>query len=157
MSDRLIGLLAILVAALFFAQTLYFKKPPFAAFESLGPEFFPRGILIGLALLGLVLLIRGEGSLLPNWNASSLRALTTRYRGVVLSLVLFPVYIISITLFGFAYATVAYLITMQLLLHPRRGRGLVYVIVGSIAFAWALVFLFEGYLHVVLPKGELFY
>ncbi|MHB0871170.1 MAG: tripartite tricarboxylate transporter TctB family protein [Chloroflexota bacterium] len=156
MSDRLIGLVLLVASGLFYWQTYFFKKAPFAQFEQMGSEFLPRGILIGLAILGLVLLVTGKGSLLPSWRLGSVRALFTRYREVLLSLLLFPVYALGISLVGFLYSTVVYLVVMQLVLRPRRGRGLLYTVVASLFFAWGLVTLFQGYLHVVLPSGTLF-
>ncbi len=156
MSDRLIGLVLLVISGLFYLETYSFKRAPFAQFEQMGSEFFPRGILIGLAIFSLILLVKGQGSLLPSWRLGSVRALFTRYREVLLTLLLFPVYALAINLVGFLYATVVYLIVMQLMLKPRWGRGLVYTVAGSVAFAWGLVTLFEGYLNVVLPSGTLF-
>jgi hypothetical protein len=45
---------------------------------------------------------------------------------------------------------------MQLILQPRRGLRLAYLVVGSVAFSWLLAFAFETYLHVVLPRPGLF-
>ena len=45
---------------------------------------------------------------------------------------------------------------MQLILKPRRGAQLAYVLVGSLAFSWLLAYVFETYLHVVLPRTGLF-
>ncbi len=156
MSDRLIGLLLAVISVFLYWQTYMFKQPPFAAFQTMGAEFFPRGILIGLVVLSLALLVRGEGSLLPNWSGSSVRAVAGRYREVSLTLLLFPVYALAIALVGFTYSTVVYLVVMQLILKPRGGLGLLYVVAGSVAFTWGLVTLFQGYLHVVLPAGSLF-
>ncbi len=156
MSDRLIGLVLLVISGLFYWQTYFFKKPPFAQFEQMGSEFFPRGILIGLAIFSFILLVKGQGSLRPSWTMGSMRALFTRYREVLLSLLLFPAYALAIDLVGFLYSTVAYLVVMQLVLKPRWGRGLVYTVAGSAAFTWALVTVFEEYLHVVLPSGTLF-
>lgn len=156
MSDRSIGLMLLVISGFFYWQTLFFKRPQFAQFEQMGPEFFPRGILIVLALLSLALIVRGKGSLLPRWNLGSVRTLATRYRDVVLSLALFPVYVMGITLIGFLYSTMLYLVVMQSVLKPRKGLGLLLVVAGSVTFSWALVQLFQGYLHVVLPAGSLF-
>jgi len=156
MSDRLLGLVLLVISGVFYWQTSFFRRPQFAQLEGMGPEFFPRGILMGIAVLSLVLLIRGQGSLLPSWRLGSVRALFTRYREVVLSLLLFPIYAWAIDQVGFLWATIVYLVVMQLLLKPRWGRDLVYVVAGSALFSWALVMVFEVYLHVVLPSGNLF-
>jgi hypothetical protein len=156
MSDRLIGLLVILFSAVMYYESYAFREPPFQTFEGMGAEFFPRAILIGLGILGVILLITGKGSLLPRWTLGGMRAALPRYRGVIISMSLFPLYIVGITFIGFLYATVIYLIVMQLALFPRRGLSILYVVVGSVAFSWGLVELFRRLLNVVLPRGSLF-
>lgn len=156
MSDRLVGLVLLLFSGFMYLQTFFFKKAPFAAFEEMGSEFFPRGILIGLAIFSLILLMVGKGSLMPSWRMDSVRALFTRYREVVISLVLFPAYAFAIEKVGFAYSTVVYLIVMQMVLKRRKARELLLAVAGSAIFTWALVTIFEGYLQVVLPQGTLF-
>lgn len=156
MTDRLIGLLLALFAAGMYYQSFFFKQPPFQTFQGMGAAFFPRGILIGLFVLGLILLIKGDGPLLPRWSLGGLRAALPRYRGVIISMLLFPVYILGITLIGFLYSTIIYMVVMQLALYPRRDISVLYVFAGSIAFSWALVEVFRRLLNVVLPAGSLF-
>jgi hypothetical protein len=156
MSDRLIGLLLMVISGLFYVQTLFFKKPPFAAFQEMGADFFPRGIVIALAICGLALLVKGQGSLLPSWRLGSMRAGLGKYRDVLITLLLFPLYLVGVGLIGFTYSTVIYLVVMQLALYPRKGISLAYVVVGSAAFTWGAVLLFQNYLHVVFPSGSLF-
>ena len=156
MSDRAIGLLVVAISVFSYVQTFYFGQPPFAAFQGMGAEFFPRGILIALAALGSALLVRGRGSLLPRVDLGSVRSRLRQYREVIISLALFPVYVAGIELVGFLLSTMAYLVVMQLVLYPRKGLGLIYVVAGSVAFTWAVVEVFQRYLSVVLPRGSLF-
>lgn len=157
MSDRLVGLVLLFLSGFMYLQTYLFPKAPFAAFEEMGSEFFPRGIIIGLAIFSLILLMVGKGSLMPSWRMDNVRALFTRYREVVITLVLFPAYAFAIEQIGFAYSTLIYLIVMQMVLKRRNARQLILTVAGSAVFTWALVTAFEGYLKVVLPHGTLFY
>jgi hypothetical protein len=156
MSDRLIGLLVTIFAAVMYYESYAFKPPPFQTFEGMGAEFFPRAILIGLGVLGMILLITGKGPLLPRWTLGGMRAALPRYRGVIISVILFPLYIVGITFIGFLYSTIIYMIVMQLALFPRRGLSILYVIAGSAVFSFALVEVFRRLLNVVLPRGSLF-
>lgn len=156
MSDRLIALLLLAVCALFYWETSFVKRPPFAAFEALGPETFPRWVAAVLAVLSAVLLVRGKGSLVPRVSGGQLRVWLDRYRLPLVSLALFPVYALAIPPVGWIPATFVYLVVMQLILQPRRGVQLVYLVVGSLAFSWLLAYGFESYLHVVLPRAGLF-
>jgi putative tricarboxylic transport membrane protein len=155
MSDRLVALLLLLVCGLFYWQSFLVRRPPFAAFEALGPETFPRAVLAVLAVFSLILLIRGKGPLIPSLGEPFSDWLA-RYRLPLISLALFPVYGLAIPQIGWIPATSAYLIVMQLTLQPRRGLRLAYLVVGSVAFGWLLAYAFETYLHVVLPRAGLF-
>jgi hypothetical protein len=156
LSDRLIALLLLVVCGVFYWQSQFVRRPPFAAFEALGPETFPRWIVAVLAVCSLILLVRGKGSLIPRIGGQQLRAWLDRYRLPLISLALFAIYGLAIPQIGWIPATSGYLIVMQLVLQPRLGLRLAYVVVGSVAFAWLLAYAFETYLHVVLPRAGLF-
>lgn len=155
MSDRLVGLLLLAGCGLFYWQSFAIRPPPFAAFETLGAETFPRAVIVVLALFSAVLVVRGPGPLVPHVDGAAARAWLERYRLPLASLALFALYAVAIPLVGWLAATIAFLVAMQVLLRPGRGRE-IYVVGGSIAFAWALAFLFERFLHVVLPRATLF-
>ena len=156
MSDRFVALVLLAVSGVFYWQSFAIRKPPFAAFESLGAETFPRGVLAVLALFSLILLARGRGALRPRVDHARLGAWLARYRLPLLSLALFAAYALAVPPLGWLAATVVYLVVMQLVLQPRWGRTVAYVVVGSAAFAWALAEVFERFLHVVLPRAALF-
>jgi putative tricarboxylic transport membrane protein len=155
-SDRLIGSLLLAVCGLFYWQTTIVRRPSFAAFEALGAETFPRAVIVLLALFSVVLVVRGRGSLVPRVDRERLIAWLDRYRLPLLSLALFAGYVLAIERVGWIVSTIAFLVVLQLLLRPRRGRELAYVLVGSAAFALALGQVFERVLRVLLPRGTLF-
>jgi hypothetical protein len=149
-------LLLLLVCGVLLWQTTLIRQPPFAAFEALGAETYPRAVIVILALFSAVLAIRGRGSVVPRFDRTRLRGWLERYRLPLLSLALFVVYILAIERVGWTVSTLAFLVVLQLLLRPSRGRQLAYVLVGSAAFAIVVGQLFERVLHVILPRGTLF-
>jgi hypothetical protein len=156
-SDRLtaIGLLA--GCGFLFWQTYQIRRPPFAAFEAFDAATFPRLIIVVLALFGLVLLVRGSGRLLPPQpTRADLVGWLARYRLPIISLALFALYAAVMPLVGWFVDTAIYLIAMQLVLQPGRGRRLAAVLAGSAAFTWILGLGFERFLHIVLPRAALF-
>jgi putative tricarboxylic transport membrane protein len=156
-SDRLtaIGLLG--VCGFLFWQTYQIRRPPFAAFETFDAATFPRLILVVLAVFSLVLLVRGSGRLVPpRPNRADIVDWLARYRLPLISLALFALYAAVMPPIGWFVATASYLIAMQLLLQPGRGRRLATVLAGSVAFTWILGFAFERFLHIVLPRASLF-
>jgi hypothetical protein len=155
-TDRLIGLLLLLVCGLLYWQSTLIRQPPFAAFEALGAETYPRAVIVLLASFSGVLAIRGRGSLAPRIERAQVRTWLERYRLPLATIALFVVYIVAIERAGWTLSTVAFLVVLQLLLRPRAGRQLAYVLVGSAAFALVIGQLFERVLRVVLPRGTLF-
>jgi hypothetical protein len=157
MSDRLVALVLLTVSGILYWQTLTFRRPPFAQFESFDAASFPRLVLVLLAAFSLVLLVRGGGALVPRVRAETLRRWLSRYRLPLLSLAAFLTYAVVMPAIGWNAATITYLVAMQFLILPRRGpRDLALVIGGSAAFTFGLAAAFERFLHVVLPRPELF-
>lgn len=156
MSDRFVALVLLAVCGVLYWQSFAIRKPPFAALESLGAEAYPRGVILVLAIFALLLAARGHGPLLPGVDRAALRSWLARYHLPLLSLALFALYALVMGPIGWFAATFAYLVVMQLLLLPRRGPALGYVIAGSLAFTWLLGEAFVRFLHVVLPRAALF-
>jgi putative tricarboxylic transport membrane protein len=156
-SDRLTALGLLAVCGFLFWQTYQIRRPPFAAFESFDAATFPRVVIVVLALFSLVLLVRGSGRLVPpRPSRADLVGWLVRYRLPFISLALFALYAVVMPAVGWFVATAIYLIAMQLLLQPGRGRRLAAVLAGSVAFTWGLGFAFERFLHIVLPRAALF-
>ncbi|SRR6266511_3890484 len=156
MSDRLVALALLAVTGILFWQTFGFRRPPFAAFEAFDAATFPRILLALLAALGLALLVRGGGPVVPRITREGIRAWLDRYRLPLLSLPLFGVYAFVMPKVGWNAATIGYLLAMQLLLLPRRGAALALMVAGSVAFTLVVGAGFERFLHVVLPRPDLF-
>jgi hypothetical protein len=58
---------------------------------------------------------------------------------------------------GWNLSTILYLVAMQLVILPRRGlRDLAVVAGGSVAFTLVVGAGFERFLHIVLPRPDLF-
>jgi hypothetical protein len=156
MSDRLVGLLLLVASGFLYWQTTFIRRPTFAAFEALGSETFPRAVLVLLALFSATMALRGAGSLVPRIDRARLGGFVERYRLPLLTLGLFVAYVVAIERVGWLISTVAFLVLLQVVLWPRRGRELAYLIAGSALFAVALAQTFERVLRVVLPRGTLF-
>lgn len=156
MSDRFIALVLLAVCGVLYWQSFGIRKTGFAALESLGAEFYPRGVIVVLAIFALVLAARARGPFLARPSAAAARSWLGTYRRPLLSLALFALYALVMGAIGWFASTFAYLVAMQVLLLPRRGAALGYVVAGSLAFTWLLGETFTRFLHVVLPRATLF-
>jgi hypothetical protein len=81
----------------------------------------------------------------------------TRYRLPLIGLGLFALYTLAMQPLGWNASTILYLVAMQLAILPRRGvRDLALVVGGSVVFALVVGAGFERFLHIVLPRPDLF-
>ncbi len=157
MSDRLVALALLAVCGFLYWQSTFIRRPPFAAFEAFDASWFPRGVILVLALLSLALLVRGSGPVRPRITRDGARRWLARYRLPLTGLGLFALYALVMPPLGWNLSTILYLVAMQLAILPRRGRrDLALVVGGSVVFTLVLGAGFERFLHVVLPRPDLF-
>jgi hypothetical protein len=157
MSDRLVALALLAVSGFLYWQTTFIRRPPFAAFETFDASWFPRAVVVVLALLCVALLVRGSGPLRPRITRTGFRRWLARYRLPLVGLGSFALYALAMPPLGWNLSTILYLVAMQLAILPRRGpRDLALVVGGSVAFTLVVGAGFERFLHVVLPRPDLF-
>ncbi|SFB10885.1 Tripartite tricarboxylate transporter TctB family protein [Lentibacillus halodurans] len=121
-------------------------------------DLFPNIIIGTVAFLGLCLLassvyrmIRGEGSKL-NIN---LQKLFHENKKVILTFVLFGLYVFILGYIGYFLSSVLFLISLYFVLADNRQKLWV-VLLGSIILTAILYLIFQWALSVFLPTGVLF-
>lgn len=149
--DALIGALILGIAALLFWQTGKIPTPPFIP---IGPAFYPRVILVVLAVLAVALmaetlLARREPPRGPAVPAARRRWL------VALCFALFGLYTAALPWLGYRLSTGLFVAATQWSLGPRTlgslpGCALVGATTALVSYA-----VFQLYLHVLLPRGAL--
>jgi putative tricarboxylic transport membrane protein len=123
---------------------------PQPALVPIGPGFYPRIVLVVTAVLSAALLAsdlwrRRRGPAAP----------PVRYRLVMLAFAIFAAYVWTLPALGYRAATLLFVGVLQAALEPPRGaRG--FTLVAAVALGTTLVtyYLFETYLHVLLPRGR---
>lgn len=141
MNDRILGLLALLLAAFMFWESR--EMVPAFSYEPLGPRAFPMLLSIFIAFCGLVLLFKGQ------YHSAPL-ATKTRIRLALLALSLLGYAILFIPL-GFIIATSLAILAIGSLF----GASPAPLLSASIIAPITLYFLFDQLLDVVLPLGIL--
>jgi putative tricarboxylic transport membrane protein len=127
-----------------------FKK--FASYAKLGPEFWPRGILILMILLTGVLLIKNITSLLKPRTVPATEEPSQergRYRFLLVVALSFA-YAFGMGLFGFILSTFVFQLVFLYLLKIKRFRSIVLV---SLLNTGMLYILFILVLNMLLPTG----
>jgi len=148
MSRDTIGGLAVLAASLvLFALTLGLKPNPLVP---IGPGFYPRivlGLSTLLAALLVVLDVLGRKKPAPRQPAN--------YGAVLLHFALFGVYVVALPWLGFRIATFAYVAAANAFMAPPSSpRQWARAAVLGIVTSLATYYIFEHYLHVLLPRGR---
>jgi putative tricarboxylic transport membrane protein len=125
---------------------------PQPALVPIGPAFYPRIVLVVTAALSAAMLV-GD---LWRRGPTPAPAAHVSYRLVLLTFLIFTVYVFVLPVLGYRLATVLFVATLQATLDPPRStRG--WALVGVVAVASMLLtyYVFERYLSVLLPRGHL--
>jgi putative tricarboxylic transport membrane protein len=140
--------LAILAASLvLFALTLGLKQNPLVP---IGPGFYPRillGLTAAIAALLVILDVVRKKTPAPRQAAD--------YAAVALHFALFGVYVVALPWIGYRIATFAYVAAANAFMAPpRNARQWARAIALGLATSLATYYVFEHYLHVLLPRGR---
>jgi hypothetical protein len=121
---------------------------PQPALVPIGPGFYPRILLTITAILSAALVVhdlRARRQARPPSDA--------QYRLVVLTFVIFGVYVGLLPVLGYRVATFAFVLVLQATLEPPRGRRWALVLGVALTTAAMTYIVFERYLFVLLPRG----
>jgi hypothetical protein len=145
--DGWTGLVVTAASLFLFWLTLELKDNPLVP---VGPGFYPRIILGITAVLAAALLIFSFFA-----KPEEKKAETFNYPLVVACFAIFGLYVGSLPYLGFRLSTFIFVSALQGTLEPPKGvKG--WAIVAATALITTVVsyYLFEGYLHVLLPRGR---
>lgn len=123
---------------------------PQPALVPIGPGFYPR-ILFGVtAVLSAALLVsdlmRRDRLVTPPAN----------YRLVLLTFAIFTAYVFALPQLGYRVATLLFVGVLQATLDPpRTARGWTVLVALAVGAMLVTYYVFEFYLHVLLPRGRL--
>jgi len=122
----------------------------FAPYAKLGPDFWPKGILLGIIFLSGILLVKNIVFLMrPDVKPSSLRIEQEPYRLLFVIAVSFA-YAFGMGIFGFLLSTIVFQIMLLYLLKVRR---ILLIILVSLINTAMLYVLFILLLNMLLPPG----
>lgn len=160
-SDTAAGLVLLVFCAVMFHAASQIPEP---LFGSAGAAFFPTVLLFLLTPLSAALFLRGLAGDLRARGAAprggarrGLRAWLAGYRNVIVSFVLFFLFVAALEPLGYALSGFLFLFAMQLYLGPRGWPKVAQhalVSAGVVLVLWAV---FREVLIVLLPEGDIFY
>lgn len=153
--DGIAGLICLALSLVLLVMSFGLPQVPLVP---VGPGFYPRIVLVGMALFSALLVVQ-------DWRTRRAAATTPpaadgdaparpAYGLVLLSFVIFGVYVLLLPLLGYRVATVLFVAALQALLEPPTSiRGWLLLSVTAIATSAATYVVFERYLSVLLPRG----
>lgn len=145
--DGIAGLVCLAGSVMLLLMTRALPQP---ALVPIGPGFYPR-ILLGItAVLSAALVVHDLRA--PRRRRPPSGA---QYRLVVLTFVIFGVYVGLLPVLGYRVATFAFVLVLQATLEPPRGRRWLLVLTVALATTALTYVVFERHLFVLLPRGTL--
>lgn len=154
--DGVVGLLLLLISAIFYLQAQALPRP---SLVPIGPGFYPEIVLVCLAIFSLLLIAwdflgrRTVSGRLPG-KAPAKPTAPPRYGMVLNTFVIFSAYVFALPLLGYLLSTLLFVGVLQALLKPPRAKEWVLLATVALATAFVTYWVFEGYLHVLLPRGR---
>jgi hypothetical protein len=141
--------LACLAGSLFLLWTS--RGLPQPALVPIGPAFYPRILLGVTAALSLALVVTDLAR-----RTAPPPALKVDHRLVLVTFLVFTVYVFLLPVLGYRVATVLFVGTLQSALEPpRTARAWGLVAVMAVGATLVTYYVFEVYLNVLLPRGRL--
>lgn len=153
--DGVAGLICLALSLVLLVMSFGLPQVPLVP---VGPGFYPRIVLVGMALFSAMLVAQ-------DWRArqatTTIPAAANRdaqarpaYGLVLLSFVIFGFYVLLLPLLGYRIATILFVAALQALLEPPASiRGWLLLGLIAIATSAATYVVFERYLSVLLPHG----
>jgi hypothetical protein len=133
---------------------------PQPALVPIGPGFYPR-IVLGLTAVLAAILVAAD--VLAGLRAARRRRGDTpsplpfvrNPRLVAITFGVFGAYVFLLPVLGYRIATVLFVMGLQVVLDPPRGRRWIRVLIVALLTAWLTHLVFEAYLSVLMPRGRL--
>jgi putative tricarboxylic transport membrane protein len=148
--DGIAGLICLAGALVLWVASRGLPQP---ALVPIGPAYYPRLLFIVMGVLSVALVVtdvvdQRRGGARP-------AAPPGHYRLVVLTFVIFALYVVMLPALGFRLATLLFVGGLQMTLDPPRGRGWWLVLAVALGTTVLTYYVFERYLSVLLPRGRL--
>ena len=160
-SDMISGAIILLVSAILFYGTTQIRV--IASMEGLTSKFFPRIVVGGLALMGLIIFYRGfkasrsASAAASGEETAGPKKLSVGTRCAIETMIAILIYVCLMEPVGFLITTFVYLIAQMLILAPGKvtKKTLILFVIISLIASTGIYFLFTRAFYLLLPAGIL--
>jgi putative tricarboxylic transport membrane protein len=149
--DTITGLAVIAVSLVLFWATLGLERHPMVP---IGPAFYPRIVLGITVLMALALVVTDLLARRRRVVAVAQAAVRPNYALVLVCFAIFAVYVVAMPYLGFRVSSLLFLLVMPVAMErpASRARWIALIVTAAVATAGSH-YIFEHYLHVLLPRG----
>lgn len=151
--DGIAGLICLVLAIGMLVLT---RGLPQSSFVPVGPDFYPRIVLIIMAVLSAMMIASDMMRKRPPSTAAATDTApeTRNYPLVATTFAVFAGYVILLPLTGYRVSTFLFMAALQAVIDPpRSARRWFVVLISALASAAVTYVVFEHYLSVLLPRG----
>jgi putative tricarboxylic transport membrane protein len=153
------GIAGLICLVLSIGMLVLTRGLPKSAFVPIGPDFYPRIVLIIMAVLSAMLVASDLWRLLPKKAASAAAEEAApekrNYRLVAITFAVFAGYVVLLPLVGYRVATLIFMVVLQaVFMRPENARRWTVVLISALATTVITYLVFEHYLSVLLPRGH---
>jgi len=153
------GIAGLICLALAIGMLVLTRGLPQSSFVPIGPDFYPRIVLVIMAVLSVILIAsdlwRQRSPTAPAEAGAAPAAQERNYLLVAITFAVFAGYVGLLPLLGYRLATFIFMAALQSVFEPpRSARRWAVVLVSALASSAVTYVVFEHYLSVLLPRGK---
>jgi len=153
------GFAGLICLALAIGMLVLTRGLPQSSFVPVGPDFYPRIVLIIMAVLSALLIAsdlwRKHTPGAPAATGADSAPDIRNYPLVGITFAVFAGYVILLPLTGYRVSTFVFMVALQAVIDPpRNARRWVTILVSALASAAVTYIVFDHYLSVLLPRGS---
>ncbi|MFZ7103029.1 MAG: tripartite tricarboxylate transporter TctB family protein [Peptococcaceae bacterium] len=148
--DRVLSIVTLMVCFIMYRETYQFAKK--ASWQLVGPQVFPRVVIIIIALLAVIILIQSfiyENSKKEKFD---FRKFWGSYGKSVVIFFVFGLYVIFLPRIHFMAATIMFLVATQaLLMGVKKRKALITNLAVTLIATFSVYTIFTNFLNIWLP------
>lgn len=153
------GVAGLICLALSIGMLVLTRGLPKSTFVPIGPDFYPRIVLIIMAVLSALMVAADLWQMRAQKAAAETAAESApearNYRLVGITFAVFAGYVILLPLVGYRVATFIFMAVLQWALdRPQTKRRWVVLFISALATTLVTYVVFDDYLSVLLPRGK---
>jgi putative tricarboxylic transport membrane protein len=151
------GFAGLICLALSIGLLVLTRGLPQSSFVPVGPDFYPRIVLVIMAALSVMLIASDLWRQRSQATAGAAEPAPEKrnYRLVGITFAVFAGYVVLLPLVGYRVATFIFMVALQAVIEPpQSARRWIVVLISALATAAVTYLVFDDYLSVLLPRGS---